>query len=436
MSFLQLNETGLEGVEEIQAGECVEVALSYKKRALLWDPLNIARSDIIENPEQAAAEIRRVTKACTSALASCYDRIILSLSGGIDSSIVLSCLDDAPTNPEITCLNYFTASPEGDERRYARLAAGRADCELMELERVPAKIGLEPLLNLAKTPKPSVYLYYLEAGRSEVQVAHDKDVSAVFDGAAGDCVFYQTEARFAPTDYVRMHGIGPRFVKVALDAALLEKRSLWSMLVGGMRDGILRRPWKPYERIREGKSLLNFDLFDAFDGDDLLPPVVKAAHGLPPGKLFHLFSCALPFPYYDPLGNEDDPERLHPLGSQPLVELSLRIPIYVLISGGRDRSIARRAFARDVPREIIWRRTKGGISDYARGILQANMDFVREMLLDGLLVKEGLLNRQALERCLAGSDTFIGSEYVEIQQHISTEAWLRSWSDVRQRAAA
>jgi hypothetical protein len=57
--------------------------------------------------------------------------------------------------------------------------------------------------------------------------------------------------------------------------------------------------------------------------------------------------------------------------------------------------------------------------------VDANLDFIRELLLDGLLVQRGYLNRAALERYLTrGSPS--DYQYSEIlQEHVCTESWLR-----------
>jgi len=127
---------------------------------------------------------------------------------------------------------------------------------------------------------------------------------------------------------------------------------------------------------------------------------------------------------------------VHPLWSQPLLELALRIPTYVLTSQGWDRALARRAFAADLPQEIVARRTKGVLDYYAKRILRRNLGFARELLLDGMLVKRGLLDRKALEEVLSGRPTAIESPVVELFDYVSTEAWLRHWSAYEKAAAA
>ncbi|MGQ0835838.1 MAG: asparagine synthase-related protein, partial [Gammaproteobacteria bacterium] len=130
------------------------------------------------------------------------------------------------------------------------------------------------------------------------------------------------------------------------------------------------------------------------------------------------------------------PERILPLMSQPVVELCLRIPTYVLIRGGRNRALARRAFANELPPQIIGRRGTGGSDAHVRRILEANIDFVRELLLDGMLVRRHILNRVRLEAFLADR-TQEGPAYNEVvQDYVSIEAWIARWSATTPSAAA
>jgi asparagine synthase (glutamine-hydrolysing) len=136
----------------------------------------------------------------------------------------------------------------------------------------------------------------------------------------------------------------------------------------------------------------------------------------------------MPPAYYGSFQWSGDLERILPLISQPLVELCLRIPTYHLIHGGSDRALARRAFEADLPRQIVRRYAKGRADQNIRNILDANLPFVREILLDGILVRRGLLDRANLELYLSREDSPADFQYNEIvYEHVSTEAWLRKW---------
>jgi hypothetical protein len=58
--------------------------------------------------------------------------------------------------------------------------------------------------------------------------------------------------------------------------------------------------------------------------------------------------------------------------------------------------------------------------------VDTNIDFIRELLLDGLLVQRGLLDRSALQRYLTRGSSPADFQYSEIlQEHVCTESWLR-----------
>jgi asparagine synthase (glutamine-hydrolysing) len=145
---------------------------------------------------------------------------------------------------------------------------------------------------------------------------------------------------------------------------------------------------------------------------------------------------SVPPAFYESFGGDTDIERTPVLMSQPLMELCLRIPSYVWITGGRDRAIARRAFADVLPPAIVRRQQKGAIDQYNLRIFDANEAYVRDLLLDGLLVKEGLLDRARLERYLTRGASRTGFEYNDVlRHHLCTETWLRRWTQTSQSAA-
>jgi asparagine synthase (glutamine-hydrolysing) len=139
---------------------------------------------------------------------------------------------------------------------------------------------------------------------------------------------------------------------------------------------------------------------------------------------------------YNPLGKLTDPELVAPLYSQPLIELALRIPTYILTVGGWERAIARRAFQHDMPREIVFRRTKGGVEEHLRAIMVRNIGLVRDLLLDGHLVREGILDRGKLAAALSGKPTRVAAGNVELYECFSAEAWARRWCGAHRLLAA
>jgi asparagine synthase (glutamine-hydrolysing) len=437
----QARETALEEVSEVQFGERVRFSGNTIHRSLEWNPLTVAQTDPIQDPQTAIAELRQTTRACIHAWASCYSDIVHCLSGGLDSSIVLSCLKDAPSQPNVTCLHYFGTGPDEDERKYARLMANHARTELLEHQLTVEEAKLEQILNLRRTPRPWFYIYEVEHSRFEGQLAAERNVTGIFSGGGGDGVFFQAHAELAVTDYLFDHGPGRELLRVAVDAARIARKSVWPLLANAVRSRVLPTQMHPLRMANQPlRTIVSPDVINA---EKRNPKMVHpwfanklTSRKVPPGVFWHALSVGAAPAFYPSFDAGPYPERTMPLLSQPLVELCLRIPTYVLIKNGMDRATARRAFAPDLPGEIIKRRNKGRVDQHLRNVLDANLGFVRDMLLDGRLVKEGLLNRRNLELYLTRERSPADYQYSEIlQEYLCMEAWLARWLDGRQSVA-
>jgi hypothetical protein len=71
-----------------------------------------------------------------------------------------------------------------------------------------------------------------------------------------------------------------------------------------------------------------------------------------------------------------------------------------------------------------------------RGIFEHNIGFMRELLLDGALVQEGLVDRKKLALALSGKASKLRPGLAELLDFMGTEAWLRHWRNQGWRAAA
>src|SRR5205085_374930 len=197
-------------------------------------------SGLIENPVAAATTLRNCVRDSVHAWASGYRGILLSLSGGLDSSIVFACLRDAPTQPELACFHYYPVGSDMDERRFARLVAESGQRELIERPR-DSTLSLEPLLQLRPSHEPRDYLYYLEHGRLDAQLAAQHQAAAIFVGWGGDQLFYQARALWAAGDYLHYHGLRPEAFRIAMHSARMDQVSVWRVLRGGLTHSGLRR---------------------------------------------------------------------------------------------------------------------------------------------------------------------------------------------------
>ena len=420
-------QSGLNEISELRAGEAVRFRNGACVKAFYWSPVDVVQQGHLEDPILATEEMRRTTQMCVHAWASRYKGIIHYLSGGLDSSIVLGVLRGAKVRTPVCALNYYSPGAEGDEREFARAAAGLFGCALVERER-SASVDLRGLLSASRTAEPRSLYVRLEASQHEAELAATTGSDGVFSGDGGDTLFFTSPASLTAVDYVRDYGPVARALKVAFNAAYLQEVSVWSILRQAWRFGV-RREHRHNVTERQDWGALTDEVVDFVTRrGDFVHPWFQGREELPPGKLTQAFLLSFAPDFYDPLGNNAQPEHACPLLSQPLMELCLRTPTYVLAPGPQDRMLARRAFAADLPDKIRYRPIKGGMTGHVKRVLDSNLDFLNDFLVNGVLVSQGLLDRRKLAEALSSAPTAQKYWAPEFFEYAGIESWVRSWA--------
>jgi asparagine synthase (glutamine-hydrolysing) len=217
-------------------------------------------------------------------------------------------------------------------------------------------------------------------------------------------------------------------MEVGFNAACLDEISFWTILRDMWRYGVRRERRHSVVERRPDWGAVSAEVVEAVAcRGDFVHPWFRNCDELPPGKLSQAFLLSFAPDFDDPLGDNAQPEHACPLLSQPLVELCLQIPTYVLAPGPQDRMLARHAFDADLPVEILRRPTKGGMARHVKEVLHRNRDFLNEFLLDGVLVSQKLLDRQKLIEALSSAPTRDKYWAPEIFEYVGIESWARRW---------
>lgn len=425
-------QTLLQGISQVLPGECVPLIsdgsteLEAGDGRLLWNVFEQARLAPIENLDEGTEALRHTVRACAMAWASCYPQILFRLSGGVDSSILLSCLSPDDTAAQVTCINYHSAGIDSDERHYARLAATNARRPLIERVR-QADFELPSILDAAPMPAPGLHVGRMGSARMDAELAAAHGARALFSGGGGDQLFFEFRQCWPAADYLRLRGIDRGLPAALMSAARLGQVSVWRALRLALAErlgpaALARTPARPMALLTEAAFR------QAAAAPHPLHPAWPAATGLPVGKRTQAHQLMYPTAYYDPLERGAAPELVNPLLSQPLVELCLRIPTWVLTHGGRGRGLVRLAFAAQLPPEIARRRTKGGMEGHIQAVLLNHVAFAKALLLDGELARRGLINRTRTEALFSGPPALLASCAGEVHICLAAEAWLRHWS--------
>lgn len=426
--------TGLNEVEEVLPAECVEIMPSGKRSRFVWNPTEISQADVVEDPDEASELLRETVKNTIGALVGCYERIIHNL-GGLDSSIALACMAQAPKRPEITCVTNFTRSPRGDERYYSRQVARKYGVPLIEFGLDDRKVSLDRLFTVNKRANPAGMFDCIGITGEGLALAEQKYVQAQFTGAGGDNVFHQYPFNIGALDYVRRRGFFEKGnFRVAIEASRYGRRSIMSTLRDMLRERFVPAQCRSYVYAALYQSrkmpLVNPEVAEVGGYESFLHPMLIPHDDDPKGKYLQILSSALHHKdYYDMWDDNYYMERVRLYFNQPIVESCLRIPIWVLTYGGVDRGLARKTFQDDLPQNVARRYSKSTPAEFYRDIFESNIGFLRNVLLDGAMVAQGILLRDRLDCALSKDDLVQHLHPSALLGYAATEAWLKSWLD-------
>jgi asparagine synthase (glutamine-hydrolysing) len=404
--------TALVGVEEIQPGE--RTALRQPgTREQAWSPWGFAAREASADSDALAM----IVEDCCRAWALTVEEICLTLSGGFDSSVMAACLAG---RDRLACLNFLTPTPDGDETRYAGSVARHFDIDL-HIE--PLRLGAIALdrSTTEHEPRPAGRMIGHATDAAALTMLGSSPDGALFNGEGGDAVFCFLSSPLPAIDRLLRQGPGLGFWSSWMDTSRLTRTSL-ARSGRWMLSRLVGRSQPP--RWGHNALFLSRDVIET-SSPDARPHWLSPPPGILPGKAAHVRAIfrgqtrkrRLP----------DGRPIISPLMSQPILEQVLAIPTWCWCEDGRDRSLARRAFASRLPASITGRRSKGGPDGFALELITSRREELRERLLDGNLAANGLIDRDAIAAELSGEKPAQGVSYLRILELAEAEAWAICW---------
>lgn len=383
--FVKTARTGLAGIRELLPGTSLHLQGTRTAVTQMWSPWAfVGRPHRLGRVDDAAAQLRSAVDGTVKAWAVVDGAALVELSGGLDSSIVASCLRGSLAR--IHCLTVVPTVPGADERLYAEAVARclGVDLHVESLEVADAVFD-------ASVPPWSVV-----PGGGPLQGAVDRIMASVaarealhcfYSGGGGDTVFGFLGGAAPAADAFRERGLLAA-LRAIRDLSDLHRCTFWLAARMTLRALAAPRGQPP----RAGAELLErTKLPDAPDGHpwdapaDALPGDRERVEGLAATQLFR-----------DTLPRGMQHWFRLPLLSQPVMQTCLSIPSWMWVAGGRNRAVARLAFADVLPAPVLHRRSKGNFSQYNAAVYRRNKASMRRFLLEGRLRDHGLLDTDAL----------------------------------------
>lgn len=377
------------GITTVQPGHLHETG---GQSHAVWAPAAIAAAPT-RRIDLARVELQRRLDLCVSALSG-RRSIGMEISGGLDSAIVGGALK-ALGRPLAFGLNTRAPHAETDERRYAQAVAEAVGAPLTCLARADVAYSAELFEATAGDPWPSQNGRDLGNDLAVAAACREAGVDTLLTGKGGDALFFQMHTPLAFAD-------------------LWWRRPLRS-LVSGQLPGVAR--WTRSSTW----SLIRTAQASRRDDPDALPP----------GKRMQINAIASGLAYYSICRRSEGVDMIHPLMAQPLVEWALRTPVPHLVPNGRERGLARDAFAGRLPAAVVNRQGKGDYAAYFNQQVAQNLPFLNAYLLDGRLAAERVIDRAVMEARLDEDSLRWAGGASEILAAVSLEAWVRRWEGRR-----
>ncbi|MEO8542296.1 MAG: asparagine synthetase B [Burkholderiaceae bacterium] len=177
--------THLQGIHQVAAGTALVFNLAQWSRAVqTWYdlPTHVARGN--KDPQQLGALLQDAV--CARLVAD--RRVGLLLSGGVDSSLILSVLAQQGLTEQVTC---FTGDAgKSDDARYARACIEQLGMQSVNLPLEYGSAGMESFLQVCRAQeKPFPFIGNALAMPQLYAHIAEYNVPVVLDGTGGDEIF-------------------------------------------------------------------------------------------------------------------------------------------------------------------------------------------------------------------------------------------------------
>ena len=398
----------LDGVDSVTPGGCL-ILEDRPVAQQVWRPSAFVDTASDLTLDAAGEWLREVVDEAVSRLSERAGVLAAELSGGLDSGIVATSL--ARLDPPVRAwLHSYGAAPESDERAFALPLAERLGVTLDLLKRPDAALSQQDLEGLSPAFRPGFNA--MDPVNDGIAAARLKGlgIETVLTGKGGDAVFFQAFGEEVFADLRQRRGLRALVSSTMPAVARWEGRSIFSVVAGRRA-----RPSDPHAGF----------LFP--DAPALAPhPWLETAEGLGPAKRLQIVGMLDGAGFSAASLQTRVADIRHPLLSQPVMEACLALPADVLTLG-RDRGLARLAFAARLTPQIATRRSKGDLTAYYGRLIARSLDVLRPWLLDGELVARGLIDRRRADQALSAEQLIWRGGYRDIMVAAAMESWLRTW---------
>jgi len=443
--YMPGEETLLKGIQKLAPGHYLLVKDGQPVIRQYWD-LQFAESAQDKSVEQAEAELLKLLSETVGQHMIADVPVGILLSGGVDSTGVLSLAADNTDKKIATFTVGFSGEHFADERPYARLAAKRYGTQHYEMTISAGDFAAfmpkyvwhmeEPVCE-----PPAIALYYV----SKLAREH---VTVLLSGEGGDEAFagYSNYRNLVWLERIKRGG-------PLLNSALAGGMSLGNSLFGMSRltkyvplmqdrfpDYYYSRTSNPHRTTGNGLGgVYSADFRGAIDRDLSIEPMralqsrVRGLNTLD-AMLYIDTKTWLPDDLLikaDKMTMANSIELRVPLLDHKVLEFAASLPSRLKLNGLKTKFILKKALSSRIPKEIRDRKKTGFPVPYESWLRTDLKDLVWDVLTDSRTTNRGYFSKTAVEGLLRANSN--GSDYSKaIFSLVSLELWQRTFLESEQ----
>jgi asparagine synthase (glutamine-hydrolysing) len=403
--------TGLEYLSRIPPGHRITYGTERKTDIFrFWNPLLIKKKYEPQDP------VTTLTRIINSIL-NIEEKIILELSGGLESTCLALGLLFSRLNSRTTALTYIDARrASSNEASIARGVA--AACQMRHVTfDLSEKLPFAPCSTVPAVAIPSPHHCYLAQSKHFANTIQDTDF--VVNGHGGDALFFALPPPFAYVDPLSRK----RFVRAMTavwDLAVLHRLPIWTILRSS-KSAISRRD------IQHGHSKLSPALLKYNCAiphgiyDDI---ITRKSLLFQPARRYQIASLAATIDEIIGASLINGNRLVMPFLSQPIIEMALSHQVEDSFSSYHNRLPIRQSAYKAANLPNLWRSDKGDTtySDLL-GILK-HKDEVEEKCLEGWCAREGLIDRSEMAKAIQRATLGYPADLPDISRTYSIEKFI------------
>jgi len=442
LTFLYVpgEETLLKGIKKLAPGHYLLVRDGKAEAKQYWD-LRFSKPFTSPSVKDAEGDLLNLLAEAVEMHMIADVPIGVLLSGGVDSTAVLSFAAER-TDKEVSSYTVgFSAPGVADERPYARLAAETFGTQHYEMTISPADFAAfmpqyvwhmeEPVCE-----PPAIALYYVSKLAS-------KHVKVLLSGEGGDEAFagYSNYRNLLWLERVKS-GLSPLAGSIAQGLSFTNSifhspriREYGSLMNAKFPAYYFSRTSNPYRYAGNGlRNLYSADFARSIDRESTLEPVrrhqahVRGENTLD-AMLYIDTKTWLPDDLLvkaDKMTMANSVELRVPLLDHKILEFAAALPSNLKVRGFTTKYLAKKVLRSRVPGRILDRPKAGFPVPYEGWLRKELRGWVRDILLDRRTTNRGYFDTSTLERWLSASEDQ-GGNFKEIFSLATLELWHRSF---------